>query len=214
MRTLLGAAMLATVLAGAAAAQEVVVDYRDPDFRDAYPVYGPAETAAILARLAEAPAEIVAALGTEPLVLGEAQGSFTAPGVAETVYLLSPLPPVAIHPFPDAEQYLAVFDADGLVSVTRAGEEVEYVRIVGTADPDGDGIDSLLLELVFMHLGIVEASLHAVTLEPDGTPEITQELFTVLWDYCDAPPGHEEIRAAVVVIEDGALAARTETLPC
>lgn len=214
--TVLSVLALALLPAAAAAqAEEMVADYRDPTFRTEVPKIPEEERAAVLATLLDIAGWVRTELGADPHILGRAQGSFSVPGAVETAYLVSAQGPVSVGPASERRRtYLAVLDAEGVVIFAVANPELPYARLVGAADPDGDGRDGLLLEASLLHMGQVETRLDLVALDEDRVPELVQTLVPVYAESCGVPLAGDEITAAAIVIENGALAMRPETLPC
>lgn len=125
---------------------------------------------------------------------GQAQGAFTTPGKAQTVYLIARGKPA---PGPDAPRaMLAVFEGDALV--TQFVPEASYDAIAATIDSDGDGSAELLLRAGGMQMGQVFQSLHLLSLA-GGKRTLLHRYDEAYLDSCGTPVGERRVRASVLV---------------
>ena len=187
----------------AAAVDGLSLDYRDVKFRMATPGINAADTEKIGAALAGVSSAAVRALGSEPVVLGEARGTMGKTGPAD-FYLLSGKPPVAIEPFPDAPAQVILAIREGQAIKTYVlPKEVQYSRIVGAVDMDEDGLSEVLLEASAMNMGEIHTSVSAIRLEARNTARPVQTLDDVYLDTCEAPHG-DKLRSAKMVRLQGA----------
>jgi len=209
-------AVVATAVLGgvsaAVAQDDILFDYRDPDFRMGQAFYSASERQTIAAGL---DGEIASELGPEFVVVGDAEGSFTDGATGQKIYLLQSQPAVALEPFPDEPApVLAVFSDDAVSATYRLPKEVQYQRLIGAADVNGDGIAEVLLEASFMNMGQIVSSVDVFDLS-GAEPKLLQTLPEVYADACENPAGEQSLAASTISLgPDGLLVAESQTLDC
>lgn len=205
----------ALALGGPALAAELILDYRDPGFRDARAFYSAAETQKVLSTVTSRAPELVRALGERPVIIGSADGSFSRPGARERAYVIEAAPPAAIEPFPKAvAPVLAVIEGDKPVAVLPLAKDTQYQRVAGAADVDGNGTSELMLETTFMNMGQISTALDVVDVGKAREPVVVQTLKEVYFDGCENPRGERSRSASTLTISGGKLVARKYPATC
>ena len=208
----LGALALVALPHGAAAQDGVLFDYRDADFRMGQAFYSASERQQVAAGLDSA---LVDELGPEFVIVGDAEGAFGAGDSTEEIYLLQSQPAVALEPFPDAPApVLAVFKDEKAIATYRLPKEVQYQRLIGASDVNGDGIADVLLESSFMNMGQIVSSVDVFDLS-GGEAKLLQSLPEVFSDACENPAGEQTLSASTISPgPDGLLVAESHALDC
>ncbi|HEX8455936.1 MAG TPA: hypothetical protein VF656_01340 [Pyrinomonadaceae bacterium] len=167
----------------------VLVDYRKepPDHR---PVTIDAELRRRLVRAAYG----AKAAPSDYSINSRVEGSFTAPGARETVYLLQRGGAVASDPAGARDLALVVLDAFGQPSATFKTADFNF--IVAVADTDADGFDELLLEGSFFNMGTLGSSARLVDLKSKQLRPI-KTFEGVYENSCEADPA-AQVSAAVI----------------
>ena len=209
---ILSALALLAAIHPAAAQDSILFDYRDPDFRMGQAFYPASERTRIAEGL---DAAIASDLGPDFVIVGDAQGPFTADGGKDDIYLLQSQSAVALEPFPDEPApVLAVFRGNGGTAQFRLPEGVQYQRLIGATDINGDGIAEVMLESSFMNMGQFVSSVDVFDLS-GSAPVLLQSLPEVFSDACDNPAGTQSLTAATISLgPDGLLVAESHSLDC
>lgn len=206
-QTVLLSAAVVLVSSVVPAAAEILLDYRDAAFLSGNPFYSQAERAEIAAALKEAPDGLADDLGEDFALRGDATGAFTASGATERITLVQEEAAVAIEPFPDAAApVLVVMRGAEPAGFYALGKDVQYQRLVASADVDGDGRDEVFVETSFTNMGQTTMSIDVVSLREGGTAEIVQTLSDVYYDGCENPVGTRERKASTITVGPGVTA--------
>jgi len=131
-----------------------------------------------------------------PAIVDLAQGSFTAAGTAETLYVISVSECNASHAENFGTKRIAIFAGEKLV----ADMDADFMSsIVRKTDLNGDGIDELLMTSGDMSQGTVTEIATFADFQK-GRRRVIEELGTVILDECPSEMAGSSSKAAVVSI--------------
>lgn len=197
------------------AADELVLDYRDTNFRSGQAFYSAPVRQRIESALSMAPDPIRNSLGEKFVVLGDAPLPTPKNEGHGVLYLLSTRGPIAAEPFPEGiKQYLAVLEDNQLRGIYPLPEDAAYGRLVGVVKLTDRTSHGALLESSFFNMGQSVTTVDLVQLNSSGAV-VTQSFKNAYYDGCDNPVGVKERTAATITQNRrGALRSETFTLPC
>jgi hypothetical protein len=133
-----------------------------------------------------------------PSIVDVATGSFTAPGQAETAYVISVSECNASHADNFGTKRVAIFSGQRLI----ADVDVEFrSSIVRKTDLNSDGIDELLMTTGDMNQGIL-IEIAALLDFQSGRLRVIQDFGTVTEDSCASEMPGSSSRASVLSISD------------
>lgn len=203
-----GAVMCAAVMFAATtsrAEEQVILDYQDPQFRMAMPGSNAAERRHIAMALRSVATEEIKALGNDFVILGGAEGKLFGAGEVD-FHLISSEEPVAIEPFVDRPaQVILALKNDQAAGSFHLPEELQFTRVVGAVDIDGDGASEVLLEANTMNMGELHTAVYAIRLEGEMKASVAQMLSGAFVDTCDTPHGERSRIAMSISLEGGEL---------
>jgi hypothetical protein len=129
-----------------------------------------------------------------PAIADMATGSFTAPGKAETLYVISVNECNASHAENFGTKRVAIFSGQQLVTDV----DVDYkIAIQRKTDLNGDGIDELLMTSGDMNQGTL-TEMGALMSFQNGRVRVIEDLGTVTEDSCASLIPGSSAKAAVV----------------
>jgi hypothetical protein len=129
-----------------------------------------------------------------PLINSVRDGSFTAPGMQETVYLIQKSGPIVLAPESLKGTTLAVFSGEHLVARVAA---TEFNFIPRLSDLNQDGINELLLQGSSYHRGTLVSWAKLVDLI-DGQLRVIKDFDVLEKDSCGSRDTTAEIIVGVV----------------
>lgn len=218
MKSFLSGILIVGVCAGhaaGAAADEIILDYRDNNFRSGQAFYPASVQKKVMSTLSTAPMDIKQSLGETFVLLGDAPLHNSKNEGRRIIYLLSTRSPVAANPFPEGiKQYLAIVENDTLAGIYSLPEDSAYARLVGAVklnDPDRGGA---LLEASFYNMGQSVTAVDLVQFDSSGA-SVAQTFRNTYYDGCDSPAGAKE-RIAAKIVQDskGKLRSESFKFPC
>ena len=135
-----------------------------------------------------------------PLINDVVNGSFTAPGQTQTLYVIAVNECNATHADNFGTKRVAIFSGQQLV----ADVDVEFKsRIVRKTDLDGDGVDELLMTTSDMGQGTYIAMATLVSFQ-NGRHRAIEEFGTVIEDSCATGRPKSTTRASVLYLTEAA----------
>lgn len=195
------------------ASAEVIVDYRDDAFLSGSPFYSQAERSVVAAALKKAPSKIADRFGDKFVIRGDATGAFTEAGAQERVFLVQEKAAVAAKPFPDeSAPLLLVMRARHPIGFYSLAGDIQYQRLVASADVNGDSLDEVFLETSTMNMGELLVSVDVASMDKDGAAKVI-ETINVYSDSCERPSGKKERTASAISLEKG-LTSKSFEEPC
>eukprot|EP00913_Durusdinium_trenchii_P008246 g7743.t1 len=206
--------VIATSSPASAAKDGLIVDYGDAQFRMATPGANAAEKSKVATALEGSQQAAVTALGADFVLLGSMEGALPKAGPV-TFYLVSKRAPVAAEPFPDGPgQVIAAIKGDRAVATYGLPKEVQYARLIGAVDVDGDGASELLLEANAMNMGEMQTSADLIKLLAKNGTRVEQTISGVYVDSCEAPRGEKLRTVKAISLEGGRLVTSDRSERC
>lgn len=131
-----------------------------------------------------------------PAIVDTAQGSFTAPGKLETLYVISVSECNASHADNFGTKRVAIFAGQQLI----ADVDVDFMSsIVRKTDLNGDGVDELLMSSGEINQGTITEMATLLDFQ-NGRMRVIEDLGTVNLDSCPSGIPGSSSKAAVVSI--------------
>lgn len=133
-----------------------------------------------------------------PSIADSATGSFTAPGLTQTAYVISVSECNATHADNFGTKRIAIFSGRQLVVDLDADF---HTNIVLKTDLNSDGVNELLMTTGDMNQGTLIEMASLVSVQ-GGRRKVLQEFGTVVEDSCASGSSGSSSRAAVISISD------------